>query len=61
MLEIIEWFGSKSAMAKALGVSRAAVSQWIAEGIPAARAIQIEALTEGKFKAVTICGEIDNG
>lgn len=49
--EIIEHFGGKAKLAKVMGVSRAAVSQWMTEGIPAARAIEIEALTDGRFLA----------
>ena len=52
--KIIEYFGGTNKMARALGVSSPAVCQWVANGIPAARAIQIEELTDGKFKAIEI-------
>ena len=57
MREMVKWFGSKSKMAAALGVTRSAVSQWLVDGVPPARAIQIEEVTGGKFKAVDICGD----
>lgn len=39
-------------MARALGVTRGRVQQWKrGESIPALRAMQIERLTKGKFKA----------
>lgn len=54
--EIVEHFGSQAAMADALGVDRAAVSQWRVAGLPPFRAIQIETITRGKFRAVRIVG-----
>jgi DNA-binding transcriptional regulator YdaS (Cro superfamily) len=56
MKQVIEFFGSKSAMAKALGVDKAAVSQWLRYGLPPARAIEIEKMTNGEIKAVDIVG-----
>lgn len=50
--DIVRWFGGRAKMARRLGVSRSAVSQWAIEGIPPARAIQIEKVTNGRFKAV---------
>lgn len=52
--KIIDHFGGTNKMAKAMGVSPPAVCQWVVKGTPAARAIQIEALTGGKFKAIEI-------
>ena len=53
--KIILHFGSIAATARALGVSPAAVSQWVANGrIPPQRAIEVEQLSRGKFKAVDI-------
>jgi DNA-binding transcriptional regulator YdaS (Cro superfamily) len=53
---VVAYFGSQSAMARALGVTRASVSCWIINGIvPPARAIQIEKVTEGEFKATDLC------
>lgn len=60
MNDIYEHFGSKSALARALGVDRAAVTQWAREGVPPLRAIQIEAMTHGLFKAVDIIGAVKN-
>ena len=52
---VIDWFGSQSECARRLGVNRAAVSQWMVEGgFPAARALQIEAMSNGAFRAVDI-------
>lgn len=53
--EVVEWFGNQNRMARRLGVTRAAVSSWvISNTLPAARAIQIERLTNGEFKAVDL-------
>ncbi|HHQ4925307.1 TPA: Cro/CI family transcriptional regulator [Aeromonas veronii] len=46
----IEHFGSKAAIADALGIKKSAVSQW-GDTIPKGRAYQIEVLTGGKLKA----------
>lgn len=54
--EIISHFGSHANLARALGVTRVAVTLWRTDGIPAQRAIQIERVTGGKFKAVDIEG-----
>ena len=48
--EVITYFGSCSAIAEALGVSKSSVSQW-GETVPQLRAYQIERLTGGKLKA----------
>lgn len=56
MEQIIEFFGSKAALARALGVEKPSVSHWLENGLPARRAIEIERLTEGKIKAVDIMG-----
>lgn len=53
--QIVEWFGSKSKMARSLGVDRSAVTHWVNKGsLPAYRAIQIEMMSNGKFRAVDI-------
>lgn len=49
--DLIAHFGNKSRLADALNVSRSAVTQWGINGIPPMRAIAIESITEGKFKA----------
>lgn len=57
MQDLIDYFGSQYRLAKALGVTKSAVSQWFTDGqIPPARAIQIEELSNGKFKAVELTG-----
>jgi transcriptional repressor of cell division inhibition gene dicB len=43
-------YGSKTALAEALGISRAAVSLW-GDTVPEARQYQLEILTKGKLKA----------
>ena len=45
----IEFFGSKSAVAEALGISRAAVAQW-GEKIPLASAFLLERMTGGVLR-----------
>jgi hypothetical protein len=53
--DVVSWFGGQSETARALGVSPQAVFQWLLDGkIPPKRAIQIERLTAGHFKAVEI-------
>jgi len=54
--KLIEHFGSRKALYEALGVSRQALFQYEQQGyLPAARAIEIETITKGKFKAKDIC------
>ena len=52
--KLICHFGSHANLARALGVTRVAVTLWGAEGIPAGRAIQIERITGGKFLAFNL-------
>lgn len=52
--EIIEFFGGQPDLAHLLGVHRSAISQWKVEGVPFKRALQIEILSKGLFKAVDI-------
>lgn len=47
--QVIEFFGSKAAIAKALGCSPAAVTMWGDEP-PRSRQWQIQVLTKGKLK-----------
>ncbi len=54
--KIIAYFGSRSELARRLDVAPAAVTQWGVDGIPPARAIEIEQITGGDFKAVDIVG-----
>lgn len=51
MQALIEYFGSKAAMAKALGVERQAIQRWENnQRIPELRCYQIEVITKRKFK-----------
>lgn len=52
--EIVNHFGSRAAMSRALGVSRSAVSQWEVNGLPAKRVIQIHEVCDGKFPLLKI-------
>ena len=59
MHEAIRWAGGKLALARALGVTHAAVSQWLREGgLPPARAIQVERMTGGALRAVNLVAEV---
>lgn len=48
--QAIDFFGSKSGLAKALNIGRPAVTNW-GDTIPESRQFQIEVITEGKLKA----------
>lgn len=48
-LDVIAYFGGVTKTAKALGISKSAVSLW-GEEIPYGRAYQIQLLTKGKLK-----------
>lgn len=48
--DAISYFNSAAALAKALKISEAAISQW-GQTIPQGRAYQIEVLTSGQLKA----------
>lgn len=47
---VVNHFGSRNKLAKALGVTLPAVSKW-KTAMPQGRAYQIEVMTRGKFKA----------
>ena len=47
--EVINFFGSQTAIAKALSISQAAVSKW-GDDVPPLRALQLEFITNGKLK-----------
>ncbi len=48
--EAIKHFGSSTELAKALGVSKATISQW-GESPPIGRQFQIQVITKAKLKA----------
>lgn len=53
--QVIGHYGSQSKLAELLGVTRAAVTQWVNDGVlPPLRAIQIEVMSGGDFKAVDL-------
>lgn len=55
--QVVREFGSQSALAKALNVNRAQVSTWLKDGrMPPLRAIQVESMTKGAFRAVDLMG-----
>ena len=55
--DLFNHFGSQNKMAGKLNVTTQAISQWVRDGkVPPARAIEIECLTQGKFKAVNLVG-----
>jgi len=56
--DLIKHFGSQNKLAGELDVTSVAVNQWFkAQAIPAYRAIQIESMTNGKFKAKDLIGD----
>lgn len=48
-IDAIHYFGTASALAAAVGISKAAVSQW-GDIVPLATAARIEKLTNGKLR-----------
>lgn len=53
--EVSEYFGSQSELAEKLGLTRQAITLWKIKGvIPPVSAIEIERITNGKFKAVDL-------
>ena len=46
---VIKFFGSKAAVARALGISQVAVTRW-GSAIPEKRAVRLERLTVGFLK-----------
>ena len=53
---LVEHFGSKAELARALGIERQNLTQWVDKGIPPIQAVKIEMITNGKFKAVDLVG-----
>tara|TARA_R110000782_G_scaffold171288_2_gene263009 strand:- start:5925 stop:6113 length:189 start_codon:yes stop_codon:yes gene_type:complete len=55
--KLFNYFGNQNKMAGELDVTTQAISQWVRDNkIPPARAIQIESITNGAFKAVDLVG-----
>ena len=55
--KLVKHFGGQYRLAGALNVSSVAVHLWIKEGkLPPLRAIQVEELTKGEFKAKDLIG-----
>lgn len=48
--DVVKHYGSKAEVARALGIDKAAISQWGDEP-PHSRQFQIQCLTKGKLKA----------
>lgn len=48
--EVIKHYGTKAAVARALGIEKSAVTQWSACP-PRLRQLEIQAMTKGKLKA----------
>lgn len=58
MEKLLALFGSQKAVADALGVSKAAVSQWFKDGaLPPARALEIVRMTKGAITLKELIGE----
>lgn len=53
----IKHFGSQSELARAVGISRQAVSKWRSEGVPLSQAIVIERVTNGRVTMKQLCPE----
>lgn len=52
---LIKYFGNQAALADILGVTQVAVHFWVKEdSLPPRRAIQIENMTNGVFKAADL-------
>lgn len=61
MEKILDYFGGQAELSRVMGVDRAAVAQWCKYGLPPARAIEIETLTGGHFRATEIVGVKNDG
>ena len=51
--EVLKFYGSAAAVARLIGISRSAVSQW-GHLVPVRRAYELERLTNGKLKAPVV-------
>jgi DNA-binding transcriptional regulator YdaS (Cro superfamily) len=52
--KLIERFGSNAEVARQFDITREAVRQWIENGIPTDRALEVEELTDGDISATEI-------
>lgn len=53
--QVVQHFGNKARLAEAIGVTRQAVNSWKNDGfIPAGSAVEIERITDGKFRAIDL-------
>ena len=52
---LLEQFGTQTALAKALKVSKVTVHKWVEAGcMPPGRALQVEHLSGGEFRAIDL-------
>lgn len=55
LIALIKHFETQGKLARAMGVTPSAISQWVRRNkIPAEHAITIERVTDGKFRAVDL-------
>ena len=49
--DLVEFFGSQTALGRALGIKQPSVHEWVSTNhLPIRRAIQIERITDGKIR-----------
>lgn len=52
---LIKFFGTQEELARTLNVTQSLVSQWLTSGgVSPRRAVQIERITHGQFKAIDL-------
>ena len=56
--EVFDYFGGVTGTAEALDLTKQAVSIWEKNSIPAERAIELEIMTRGRFKATLLRPDI---
>lgn len=49
--DLIQYFGSQAAVAKAFGIQQPSVAEWKKRGVPEKRQLEAEQLTGGEVKA----------
>jgi len=52
--KLIDRFGSNAEVARKFDITREAVRQWLENGIPTDRALEVEELTDGEISATEI-------